>query len=104
MLSPGQQAQLKNGGEFNLVKDADVDAAVAWKNGLFNLKGANIKEIMRQISRWYKADIEYQGDVSGIDFYGEVSRRQNVSELLNIMAKTGIVHFKIEGEKIIVSK
>lgn len=104
MLSPGEQAQLNYDGDFNLVKNADVDAAVAWKNGLFNLKGANIKEIMRQISRWYKADIEYEGDVSGIDFYGEVSRRQNVSELLTIMEKTGIVHFKIEGEKIIVSK
>jgi transmembrane sensor len=104
-IKPGQQAIVHaESSVIGIVHDADVQASVAWKNGYFNLNGANIREVMRQISRWYQADIEYRGDVSNIDFYGQVSRRKNVSELLRIMEKTGIVHFEIKGDKIIVSQ
>ena len=108
IVSSGQQLQIAGtyggGTQLRLVRDADMEQAVAWKNGLFYLKGANIKEIMRQISRWYNVNIYYDGDVSNIDFYGVVSRRKSVEELLEIMEKTGIVHFKLEGSSITVSK
>ena len=75
-----------------------------WKNGQFYLTGSNIREITRQISRWYNAEVIYEGDLSGIDFYGVIERTKDISELLGILEKTGIVHFRIEGKKIIVSK
>lgn len=102
VIKPGQQAVV--GGSIKVIDDVDVDVAMAWKNGLFNLKEVNIKDIMRQVSRFYDAEIVYEGDVSDIGFYGIVSRRKNVSALLNIMEKTGAVHFRIEGKRIIVSK
>ena len=104
LLSPGQQAGVTENDPIKLIKNADIEQAVAWKNGQFNLTGINIREIMRQISRWYGAEIVYQGDVSGIVFYGFVSRTESISKLLTIMEKTGIVHFRIDGEKIVVSK
>jgi ferric-dicitrate binding protein FerR (iron transport regulator) len=101
-IKPGQQARVN--GEISVADDVNLEQVMAWKNGLFNLTGEDIKTIMRQISRWYDADIEYHGDVSNIEFYGSVSRRENVYELLSVMERTGIVHFKVEGKKIIVSK
>lgn len=104
MLVPGQQVRITEEGEMIMKDEVDMDQVMAWKNGLFYLTGSNIREIMRQISRWYNAEVVYEGDVSGIDFYGVVERTKDISELLGILEKTGIVHFRIEGKKIIVSK
>lgn len=102
IIKPGQQARVRD--KIAVVDGVDMDGVMAWKNGLFNLSGENIQTVMRQVSRWYDAEVEYRGDVTGIEFFGTVSRRQNVSELLRVMEKTGIVHFTVEGKKIIVSK
>lgn len=101
-LKPGQQAKIAN--TIRVIDDVDMEAVTAWKDGFFNFKGANIKDIMRQVERWYDAEVSFEGNMSGIDLYAIVSRRKNVSELLHVLEKTGVVHFKIEGKKIIVSK
>jgi hypothetical protein len=54
------------------------------------------------VARWYDTKIEYRGDVSGLIFGGEISRKKNVSELLQILEATGTVEFRIESNKIIV--
>ncbi|WDF77130.1 DUF4974 domain-containing protein [Mucilaginibacter sp. KACC 22773] len=101
-LLPGQQTAL-NGDGFK-VGAADMEKAVAWKNGQFMFQDDNIQYIMRIISRWYDVDVEYKGQVPNDSFGGGVSRFKNISELLNILQLTGKVHFQIEGRKIIVSK
>jgi ferric-dicitrate binding protein FerR (iron transport regulator) len=100
-LSPGQQAMVGNLGSIRIIKDADVEQAIAWKNGYFLFNGSDIKSIMHQVERWYDADITYEGDVK-LHFTGQVSRNVKVSELLRKLALTNEVHFKIEGKKITV--
>src|SRR5690606_3162818 len=47
-LKPGQQGILnRTDGQLEIVK-ADMEAVVAWKNGLFQFYKADIKTIMRQ--------------------------------------------------------
>jgi ferric-dicitrate binding protein FerR (iron transport regulator) len=90
--------------EININSNADIEEAVAWKNGLFMFDGDNIQHIMRMVSRWYDVEVEYKGAVQDDVFGGSVSRFENVSEVLKILQLTGKVHFKIEGRKILVSK
>jgi hypothetical protein len=90
-----------NLGSIRIIKDADVEQAIAWKNGYFLFNGSDIKSIMHQVERWYDADITYEGDVK-LHFTGQVSRNVKVSELLRKLALTNEVHFKIEGKKITV--
>jgi len=107
VLKPGQQAQINNNdmnAEININSNADIEEAVAWKNGLFMFDGDNIQHIMRMVSRWYDVEVEYKGAVQDDVFGGSVSRFENVSEVLKILQLTGKVHFKIEGRKILVSK
>jgi transmembrane sensor len=61
-LKPGQQSIVGVGQNIQLIKDADLEEALAWKNGVFVFNNENVVEIMKQVSRWYNADIEYQGD------------------------------------------
>ncbi|MFT3747837.1 MAG: FecR domain-containing protein [Agriterribacter sp.] len=101
LIKPGQQAKLNNTGNFQLITDADVEEAVAWKNGKFSFNSADIKTIMRQVERWYDVDVvfEREGD---LHFTGELSRFVNVSQLLRKLELTNEVHFRIEKGRITV--
>lgn len=101
MLSPGQQAAVEKEGKINLVKDADVDEATAWKDGRFAFQGASIETIMRQIERWYNVQVHYEGTVNTV-FRVNVPRNVPVSQLLEMMEMTKDVKFKIDGKTITV--
>ena len=102
-LQPGQQAAINKQGRISVIKNADLEEAVAWKNGRFQFKSADLKSILRQISRWYDADIEYKGNVD-MHFSGQLPRNDNVNKVFEKLALTGEVNFMVEGKKIIVSK
>jgi len=102
LLSPGQQTILM-GNKISL-EQADLEAAVAWKNGYFMFKSENIRSVMKKVSRWYNVEIIYQGDVPDDKFGGVVSRFSNVAQVLKKLELTDKVHFKIEGRRIIVTK
>lgn len=103
LLQPGQQAQVINN-QIQVLKKIDLEQVIAWKNGLFRFTDTNIKEIMRQAARWYDVDIIYEGNVDELNFSGFISRKQNIAELLRLLEATGLVHFKIEGRKVTVTK
>jgi transmembrane sensor len=99
MLRPGQQSQVDHSIH---VKQADIYETVAWKNGKTQFSNADIKTIMRMLSRWYDVEVEYQGEMIGTGFGGSVSRSKNISEILKLLELTGDVHFKIEGRRVTV--
>ena len=103
-IRPGEQAQMENYGNSKIIiQAADVDAAIAWKNGRFIFHGENIQSVMRQLARWYDVDVEYRGNVD-IHFTGQLPRNDNVTKVFEKLALTGEVRFKTEGKKIIVSR
>ena len=100
-LKPGQQAVLlENQLNVNL---ANTEDAVAWKNGMFRFKDADLQTVMRSVARWYDVEVSYEGNLPGRQFSGEIHRDINLSEVLDILSFFK-VHFKIEGKKIIVTK
>lgn len=105
-LSPGQQAIIPLSAQSNQssgiqVQATDVEAVVAWKNGLFNFHKADLPTVMRQQSRWYDVEVVYQGPVPGRLFGGEVERNLHLSQVIKILSKMG-VHCTIEGRKLLV--
>jgi ferric-dicitrate binding protein FerR (iron transport regulator) len=102
ILNPGQQASIANESAIKVLDDVNMDEVMAWKNGKFRFgENTDIGTIMRQISRWYNVDIEYEGRVNQ-RFWGSISKDVNVSKVLKILEATGGVKFKVEGNKIIV--
>ena len=85
--------------------DADVDAAVAWKNGFFSFDRSEIRTIMRQLSRWYDLKVIYNND-AGIgkqkQFWGGIQKNLPLSDVLKILEKSGI-EFYIDGNNVIVN-
>jgi ferric-dicitrate binding protein FerR (iron transport regulator) len=79
----------------------DVEHVVAWKNGRISFQGADIGTVMRQMSRWYDVDIEYNEKMNDL-FYADISRSTMLSDVLKALELTTEVHFKIEGRKVTV--
>jgi hypothetical protein len=100
-LLPGQQAQLKKTGEWNVLKDTDIDGVTAWKDGLFVMKNADIGVVMRQIARWYDIEIVYEGTIPSGHISGDIPRNMKLSKVLEVMQLSG-VHFTFDGKKVIV--
>ncbi|NIG55395.1 FecR family protein [Chitinophaga sp. Cy-1792] len=102
LLVPGKVAMLNKASGSIQTKNADTEAAIAWKNGYFVFDNENIAGVMRQISRWYDVDVRYEGNVSGKAIAGSLSRTKDVTAVLSMLELTGTVHFKIEGRRITV--
>jgi ferric-dicitrate binding protein FerR (iron transport regulator) len=103
ILAPGQQSIIRAKQVAITVENADTDDAVAWKNGLTSFKNANIREIMRQVSRWYSVDVGYKGEVSDQrTFTGEIPRNAELSDVLKVL-ELSKVHFEFSGNKLTVS-
>ena len=101
ILKPGEQAQIVNN---NLkIVNTNVDDVTAWKNNQFKFSGTSINEIMRQVERWYDADVEFKDSIA-LHLNATIERDVPVSKLLHIFEETGQIHFKIEDKKIIVMK
>lgn len=103
LLKPGEAAIAHTAGDIK-VEDADVEEAVAWKNGYFRFNSENIVSIMRKISRWYDIDVVYQGEISREEYSGTISRFKNISQVLKMLEYSKSVHFKVEGRRVTVSK
>jgi transmembrane sensor len=102
LLKPGQQSLINKSGSIKVIQDADVEEAVAWKNGNFQFKSADIVTVLKQASRWYDIEIVYAGNKIPDDkFSGKISRAVNLSNLLKWMQWSD-VHFKLEGKKLII--
>lgn len=106
LLKPGQQEILikkeDKSDSYRMEKrNVDMNEVVAWKNGLFQFDGADIKTIMRQISRWYDVEIVYTREVPDRRFEGKISRDAQLGDVLKILELSN-VKFSLEGKKIIV--
>lgn len=102
MLKPGQQALVAENDHIQFNNGVDVEEAIAWKNGLFWFNGVDLPGIMRQLSRWYDIEVEYEGVIPPRHFTGHVFRDLSLTEVLKIL-ELSHVHFRLEGRKLIVT-
>lgn len=97
VLKPGQQAALK---EVFAVKSVDLEAITAWKDGNFLFNDTDLKDILKQVSRWYNVSIDYDEIPKNRFFTGFISRDVNLSKVLQMLEVTGNIQFKIEDKAI----
>jgi ferric-dicitrate binding protein FerR (iron transport regulator) len=99
LLRPGQQAVIAEGGiDVNTVNTDDV---IAWKNGYFSFRDADISAVMRQLSRWYDVTVSYPAGIPKGTFSGEIGRSLSLLQALKILEQTN-VNFKVGQDRHIV--
>jgi ferric-dicitrate binding protein FerR (iron transport regulator) len=103
LLKPGEQLQVSPDGSFRVKTDIDTASIVAWKDGMFSFNDEDIASIMRQVNRWYDAQIVYEARIPD-HFIGTIPRNVQVSKLLTMLELTGRLRFRIDGRKITVAQ
>lgn len=103
ILTPGMQCIQKTDGSV-FTRKVKVGDIVSWRQGVFVLEEQSLKEIMSKLERWYDFSVFYQEEkVKNITFKGWVPRYAAFRDILHILEETGGIHFRIEGNIILVS-
>lgn len=92
VLKPGMQSVAGNG--KIKVQQADLQTELAWKEGKIYFRDAPIQEVLRQVSRWYNIEVEYEGEPTKEVFNGGIKRTANLSSVLRILELSN-VHFAL---------
>ncbi|RZL38536.1 MAG: DUF4974 domain-containing protein, partial [Pedobacter sp.] len=100
VLRPGEQSNVDRRGLS--VETVDAEDAIAWKNGVFLFKDADINTVMKSIARWYNVEVRYEGLMPNRQFSGEIHRNLNLKQVLEILSFYK-VHFRTEGNTITVT-
>jgi ferric-dicitrate binding protein FerR (iron transport regulator) len=104
-IGAGEQAFVKGTGT-SVINTVDLEQVLAWKKGVFYFDNTNIQQVMRQMERWYGlAPTRYESEADKRwNFNGEITRYSHASDVLNFLAKTGVVDFVVKQNQIIVQK
>jgi ferric-dicitrate binding protein FerR (iron transport regulator) len=103
LIAPGQQGTLEEGATSFKVQKANLEETMSWKNGYFWFNNASLQTIMRQLSRWYDVDIQYEGPIPAVQFGGIINRDLPLSAVLEYLAENGI-KTRISGRTITVTQ
>lgn len=103
LITPGQQIQLYENNTIELIRQADIEEALAWKNGVFQFHAADLPFVLRQLSRWYDVDVQYENDIPKREFEGEIQRDLSLLQVLKLL-ENNKVNFKIKDKILIVKK
>lgn len=85
LLKPGEQATLRKNGKIN-VGQVNAENAIAWKSGFFQFQNSDVQQAMRQLSRWYDVDIEFEDQAPNVKLWGEIHRNATAIEALEILS------------------
>lgn len=102
-LMPGQQALLNENGTLQLNPSPNLEAVMAWKNEKFVFENFGLKQIMRQLERWYDIQVTFNTLASSEEYTGIISRKANIIEILKMLESTGGDRFRIQGKRVIVN-
>ena len=100
LLSPGQQASMTTTG-IKMEENVDLSKVIAWKNGFFWFDNTDLHTLMRQVSRWYNVDVQFEGQIPEEGFSGKISRSEPLSRFMRVL-EVNDVHIKMEGRKITI--
>lgn len=101
MLYPGEQVHYQ---EKMTVSKVNIDGVIAWKEGYFRFDDESLENIMRTMSRWYNISYVFEDENLRKETFGIMATRtSNISILLGLLENTGPVHFKTEGNTVIIS-
>ncbi len=90
-LRPGQDARLEPDAGFVLTQ-VDTEAYTAWKDGLFYFDQATLADIMRELGRWYDADVTFEASADkNFRMRFLADRRGSLEQVLDLLNGFGRV-------------
>lgn len=99
ILAPGQQSIMNNANRKIQVHQVDVEGFTAWKEGHFFFNDTDLKDVMRQLERWYDVEVVDLERFPNNKYNGKLSKSMNLSKVLQVLELTSDLKFEIKGER-----
>jgi ferric-dicitrate binding protein FerR (iron transport regulator) len=105
MLQPGQQALLRAGVKqaIAVASNVDMNRVLAWKNGYFSFDNLGLREVARQIERWYDIKVAFEANVGNMSLTGEMDRGVSLSGIQRFLQQYGFTTI-LENRVLTVSR
>lgn len=105
VLMPNEQATFHVKGGTTEINKVDVNLYTAWKDGNLIFYNNRLEDIMTTLTRWYAADVLYaDASVKDLRFSGNLNRRGDIKQILDIMQSTGRIKIEINQNTILFRK
>lgn len=96
-LTPAMQAQITANNSAIALHKVDPSLYTAWKEGEFVFRNQSLREMMEVLSRWYDFDYQFETPtLENLMFSADISRYDDLEELLAVLAKTKDVAFELK--------
>lgn len=101
-LLPGKKVMLNtDNGDFG-ISDADIESAIAWKEGYFYFKDEGLATILQDVAFWYDLKVSVEGTLPNRHYSGSIDRNSKLSGVLSMISSVSGAKFLLEGKKLIV--
>lgn len=88
----------------HIVTLSEPERVLDWKNNYFYLTGQTLSQISEKLSRWYGVAFIMDQSASEQKFFGQISRKKNLSDVLNLMSEVGALSFKLQDNTVLVEQ
>lgn len=104
LLSPGHQALLNRDDLKLNMRTVDPKVITGWRHGRFVFEEQPLSGIMRDLSRWYDFDYEFESpELEHIIFMGSIPRYADFTTAISILEMSGGLHFTTQDGKVMIS-
>ena len=105
ILTPGQSMVFNKKTDTSDKKEFNQETVGAWKNKQLFFENTPFNEVIKNTERWFNVDIVYPVNRFGNDYLTlRLKKGESLERLLEIIDETIGIKYKIENDKIILTK
>lgn len=105
LLKPDEQGTVDSQSGKLDKRRVDVRLYVSWRDGRFVFENQTLEEIMNTLGRWYDVNVFFTSEqVKKALFIGNLKRYDDFDKIVKMLELTGVAHFEIKGNTIVISE
>ncbi len=100
VIQPNQQVKIKKEGSMSVL-NVNARQSIGWINGVLYYNNASLEQILKDLSRWYSFDYEFEdAGIAELKFAGGISRYNDIEQVIDVITSTNKLNVTIEGNLI----
>ena len=74
-----------------MVREVDLEDAIAWRYGVFSFKHTRLEDLLSELARWYDMEVFYQNpSLKDLHFTAWFQRSDGLEKVISLLEKTGL--------------
>jgi ferric-dicitrate binding protein FerR (iron transport regulator) len=104
-LVPGEKAIVEKADASVTIEKVDTELTTSWKDGKLIFRNTSLKEVTKQMERWYNCHIEVDPRLTNSDIsYTATIQQETIEEVLKMIEISTHVKTKIENRNVKIWK